>query len=188
MFKKETDMKTATAGWFYQLVGLMLLIAMSSGCAVFHVPKPDPIAAGAIPQIQGKGTIALVNGQPDKTVQTLGRAGLANLKGDLHSWTEAAVNVLGAEVEKAGLKIQAGGAKSIKVTVLEVKLGVSGVDFVASIAKGSVRIRVETGDGYVKEYVGEKNNLHPPTACDKALTEAVLQVLKDTRIVAYLSQ
>jgi hypothetical protein len=110
------------------------------------------------------------------------------MQGDLYSWTEAAVVLLGDEVKKAGLEVKSGGNKSIKVTVVEVKLGVSGIDFVASIAKGYVRIKAETGDGYVKEYFGEKNALAPPSACEKAMTEAVTNILKDSHIVSYLSQ
>ena len=181
-------MKEVIGNWFCKLAVVTLLLAMSSGCAVVHVPKADSIADGAIPQIHGKGTISLVNGQGDKTVRNLGSAGFANMQGDLYSWTEAAVALLGAEVEKAGLKVQSGGEKSIKVTVVEVKLGVSGINFVAAIAKGNVRINVETGDGYVKEYFGEKNALQPPSACDKAMTEAVMNILKDAHIVSYLSQ
>ena len=170
------------------LAVVMLLFAMSSGCSVLHVPKADPIEAGAIPQIRGKGTISIVNGQEDKTVRDLGRAGFGTLQGDLYSWTEAAVVLLGEEVKKVGLEVQSGGNKSIKVTVVEVKLGVSGIEFVAAIAKGYIRIKVETGDGYVKEYIGEKNALAPPSACEKAMTEAVTNILKDAHIVSYLSQ
>lgn len=186
--EKENDMKEVIGNWFSKLAIVALLLAMSSGCAVFHVPKADPIAAGAIPQIHGKGTISLVNGQEDKTVRQLGRAGFGKLQGDLYSWTEAAIALLSTEVEKAGLKVQSSGEKSIKVTVVAVKLGVSGIDFVASIAKGNVRIKVEAGDGYVKEYVGEKTALKPPSSCDKALTEAVMNILKDEHIVSYLNQ
>jgi hypothetical protein len=180
--------KTVIGNWSSKLAVVAMSIAMTSGCAVLHVPKADPVAAGAIPAIHGKGTVSLVNSQSDKTVRTLGRAGFGKLQGDLYSWTEAAIVLLGTEVEKAGLKVQSGGEKTIKVTVVEVKLGVSGIDFVAAIAKGNVRIKVETGDGYVKEYSGEKNALQPPSSCDKALTEAVSNVLKDARIVSYLSK
>ena len=181
-------MKEVFGNWFCKLAVVTLLFATSSGCAVHHVPNAGPIEAGAIPQIQGKGTISLVNGQEDKTVRDLGRAGFGTMQGDLYSWTEAAVVLLGEEVKKAGLEVKSGGNKSIKVTVVEVKLGVSGIDFVAAIAKGYVRIKVEAGDGYMKEYIGERNALAPPSACDKALTEAVTNILKDSHIVSYLSQ
>lgn len=181
-------MKNIMGNGLYKLAVVMLAFALSSGCAILHVPKAEPIPAGAIPQIQGKGTISLINSQNDKTVRKLGRAGFGTLQGDLNSWTEAAVVLLGSEVQKTGLKVQADGKKSIKVTVVEVKLGVSGIDFVAAIPKGTVRIKVETGDGYVKEYIGVRKAMQPPAACEKALTEAVMNVLKDTHIVTYLSQ
>jgi hypothetical protein len=181
-------MKVEISKWLSMLAVVTLLLAFSTGCSMHHVPKPDPIEAGAIPQIQGKGTISLINAQEDKAVRDLGRAGFGTLQGDLYTWTEAAVTQLGEEVKKAGLKVQSGGEKSIKVTVVEVKLGVSGIDFVAAVAKGTVRIKVEAGDGYVKEYIGEKNAITPPSSCEKAMTEAVMNILKDGQIVSYLSQ
>ena len=181
-------MKEVIGNLFCKLAVVTLLLVMSSGCTVHHVPNVNPVEAGAIPQIHGKGTISIINAQEDMTVRDLGRAGFGTLQGDLYSWTEAAVAQIGTEVEKAGLKVQSNGNKSIKVTVVEVKLGVSGIDYVAAIAKGYVRIKVEAGDGYVKEYIGEKNALQPPSACENAMTEAVINILLDAHIVTYLSQ
>lgn len=181
-------MKTVSGNFIAKMAVVTIVLAMVCGCAMTHVPKAPPIAKGAIPEIQGKGTISLVNVQEDKTVKDLGRAGFGTLKGDLYSWTEEAIVLLGTEMEKAGLTVQPDGDKSIKVSVVDVKLGVSGIDFVASVAKGNVLIKAETGDGYVNEYSGQKNAMRPPSACDKALTEAVMNILKDERIVTYLSQ
>lgn len=167
------------------MAGLMLL-AMSFGCAMSHTPNAEPISAGVVPPIQGKGTIVIVNNQTDKSVRDFGRAGYGRLQGDLNTWTESAVKLVGSELQKAGLQVQADGGKSLKISVIDVKLGVSGIDFVAALAKGNVRIKVETGDGYSKEYDGEKNALAPPNACEKALTEAIVNMLKDERIVEYL--
>jgi hypothetical protein len=185
---KEKEMKEGAGARFYLMIFGILLLAISSGCAVTTVPKVEPIEAGVLSPIQGKGTIALVNNQQDTTVREFGRAGFGKLQGDLHTWTETAVQLLGTEMEKAGLKVQSGGEKSIKISVIDVQLGVSGIDFVAALAKGTVRIKVETGDGYSKEYEGEKNALAPPNSCEKALTEAVVNMLKDGRIVEYLGR
>lgn len=167
---------------------VILLLAISSGCAVTATPKVEPVESGVLPPIQGHGTITLINDQKDTTIREFGRAGFGKLQGDLHTWTETAVQLLEMEMEKAGLKVQAGGEKSIKISVLDVKLGVSGIDFVAAIAKGNVRIKVESGDGYSKEFEGDKNALQPPNSCEKALTDAVVSMLKDEQIVAYLKK
>jgi len=180
--KKDTGFRT------YLLVAGLLLLGMSSGCAMDHTPKAEPISSGAVPQIQGKGSIAILNIQTDKTVKEFGRAGYGKLQGDLNTWTEQAVQLLGKELQNNGLKVQVDGEKSIKIAVLDVKLGVSGLEFVAAMPKGNVRIKVETGDGYMKEYEGEKNAVGPPAACEKALTEAVVNMLKDDRIVEYLQK
>jgi hypothetical protein len=185
---EEKKMRKDAVARFCLMIFGILLIAISSGCAVTTAPKVEPVETGALPPIQGKGTITLINDQKDTAVREFGRAGFGKLQGDLHTWTETAIQLLGMEMEKAGLKVQSGGEKSIKISVVDVKLGVSGVEFVASVAKGNVRIKVETGDGYSKEYEGEKNALQPPNSCEKALTEAVVNMLKDDHVVAYLKK
>jgi hypothetical protein len=186
--QKENDMKKNIGIRFCIFAVGIVFLAMVSGCAVSSEPKVKPMSAKAISKIKGQGTIAIVNNQPDKTVRDFGRAGFGTLQGDLNTWTEAAVVPLRETAEKAGLKVQPDGEKSILVSVVDVQLGVSGVEFVAALAKGNVRVKVETGDGYVKEYEGEKNAINPPQACEKALTVAVENIFKDERIVAYLRQ
>jgi hypothetical protein len=185
--KKEMMMKTRLGSRFCMMVFGALLLVMS-GCAVSHTPQVEPVEEGSLPQIQGKGTITIANVQPDTNVREFGRAGMGKLQGDLHTWTEIAAQLLTTELTKAGLKVQAGGQKSIKISVVDLKLDVSGIDFVAAMAKGNARIKVETGDGYSKEYEGEKNALRPPNACEKAVTEAVVNMLKDENIIAYLKK
>jgi hypothetical protein len=163
-----------------------LLLVSAMGCTVTHVPKPDPIDAGAIPSLKSTSGVDLINNQRDTTVRELGSAGFGTMKGDLHSWTEAALTLLKSEMEKAGVRIQKNAVKSIKVAIIEAELGVSGIDFVAAVAKCRIRMRVETGNGYVKDESYEQNALAPPSACDNAVSQAVQSVLTTDQIVVYL--
>lgn len=85
------------------------------------------------------------------------------MTGDLHAWTETAIALMKTQMEKAGIKTEAGTAKSFKVTIVEAELGVSGIDFVAAVAKCRVRMKVETGSGYVKDESYEHNAMAPPS-------------------------
>lgn len=175
--------------YYVRIIFILLLFAFAAGCTVAHIPKPDPINSGAIPSLQSASSVSLVNAQNDTTVRDLGRAGFGTMTGDLHAWTEAAIELMKTEIEKAGLKTtQADAAKSLKVSIVEAKLGVSGIEFVASVAKCRVRMRVETGSGYVKDESYENNALAPLSACDKAVSQAVQSVLNSEQIVAYLRQ
>ena len=166
---------------------LFLLAPIAAGCTILHVPKPGSFDA-PLPAFQGAASVSLVNAQTDTAIRTFGRAGIGTLTGDLRAWTEAAILLMNAELEKAGIKPQADGRKSLKVAIVDANLGVSGIDFVAAVAKCSVRMRVETGNGFVKEETYQNHALAPPSACDKAVTQAAQAALRTEEVVAYLRQ
>jgi hypothetical protein len=184
VFRSEAKL-TNPAFWTFTI---LIILVLATGCTVSHVPKPDTIETGAIPNIRGTSTVLLINGQSDQTVRELGRAGFGTMTGDLRAWTDAAIAQIKTELEKAGLKAQPDGKKSLKVTVVEAELGVSGIDFVAAVAKCRVRLKVEAGDGSVKDGNIESNALAPLSACDKAMSRAVVSLLNDASIVGYLNQ
>lgn len=165
-----------------------LVLFAVTGCTIAHIPKPDALESGAIPSLQGASSVSLVNAQDDATVRELGRAGFGTMTGDLRSWTQTAVALMKAELEKAGLATRADATKRLKVAIVEAQLGVSGIDFVAAIAKCRVRLRVETGNGLVQDDNYENHALAPPSACDKAVSQAVKAALSNEQIVAYLRQ
>lgn len=165
---------------------VLFFFVFATGCTVTYVPKPESINSGTLSGLQGAGGVSIFNAQNDTTVRELGKAGWGTMRGDLQAWTETAITLLKTEMEKAGLKTQAGAAKSLKVTIVEAELGVSGVDFVAAMAKCRVRMRVETGAGYVQEENYQDHALAPPSACDKAVSQAVQGVLSNEQIIAYL--
>jgi hypothetical protein len=152
---------------------LLLLGPIAAGCTVLHVPKPGSFDS-PLPAFQGATSVSLVNAQTDTAIRTLGRAGIATLTGDLRAWT--------------GIKTQPDSKKSLKVAIVEANLGVSGIDFVAAVAKCSVRLRLETGNGFVKEETYQNHALAPPSACDKAVTQAAQAALRTEEVVAYLRQ
>jgi hypothetical protein len=154
-----------------------------TGCTVSHVPEPSSIDAD-LPDL--RGSVSLSNAQPDKTERELGSAGFGTMKGNLNAWSDSSIALLKQSFEEAGLQVVPGAPKSLQVSVVEVALDVSGINFVAAVPKCKVRLHVETGDGYSNDYTSENNAMSPPGACDDALSEATEDVLSDPRIVAYL--
>jgi hypothetical protein len=160
---------------------------MAAGCTVLHVPKLDSFDT-PLPSVQRASSVVLLNVQDDKSVRTLGKAGFGTLNGSLHAWTDSALALMKSELEKAGFTTATGAGKSLKVAVLDANLGVTGIDFVAAMAKCSVRLRVETGAGFVKDESWQNHALAPPSACDKAVAQAVQAVLRTTEVAEYLRQ
>jgi uncharacterized protein (DUF1800 family) len=180
--RQITAVKARSSRWL-----LLLLGPIAAGCTVLHVPKPGSFDS-PLPAFQGATSVSLVNAQTDTAIRTLGRAGVATLTGDLRAWTESAISLMNAELEKTGIKTQPDSKKSLKVAIVEANLGVSGIDFVAAVARCSVRLRLETGNGFVKEETYQNHALAPPSACDKAVTQAAQAALRTEEVVAYLRQ
>jgi hypothetical protein len=166
---------------------LLLLASMAAGCTVLHVPKPDPFDA-PLASLQGASGVNVINVQDDASTRTIGKAGFGTMNGSLRAWTDAAVALMKAELAKAGAKTQPDAAKTLKVAITDASLGVTGIDFVAAAAKCSVRLRVETGSGVVKEDSYQNHALGPPSACDKAVSQAAQAMLRAEEIAAYLRQ
>ena len=166
---------------------LLLLGPIAAGCTILHVPKPGAFDS-PLPAFQGAASVSLVNAQSDSAIRTLGRAGVGTMTGDLRAWTESAMALMNAELAKTGIKTQADSRKLLKVAIVDANLGVSGIDFVAAVAKCSVRMRLETGDGFVKEETYQNHALAPPSACDKAVSQAVQAALRTEEVNAYLRQ
>ena len=180
--RQVSAVKTRSRPWL-----LLLLGPIAAGCTILHVPKPGGFDS-PLPAFQGATTVSIVNTQTDSSIRTFGRAGIGTMTGDLRAWTESALSLMNAELEKSGIKTQADGKKSLKVAIVEANLGVSGIDFVAAVAKCSVRMRLETGNGFVKEETYQNHALAPPSACDKAVAQAAQAVLRTEEVVAYLRQ
>jgi hypothetical protein len=155
---------------------------------VAHKPRPEAIDKGLLAGIRARGPVRLVNTQPDTTVRDLGRAGFGTLMGDLHTWTAAAVTLAQHSLAGAGIETNENAQRSLSLSVTEVSLGVAGIDFVASVPKCKVGLKIATGDGGTRELSDERKAMSPPSACDAALSGAVGLALSAPEIVTYLNR
>jgi len=167
------------------IVFSILLIAVA-GCTQYYNPteKTFPINEKMVPGFAGKGTIAIINMQPHGTEFVLVSQSGSTWKGDLGKWTDTAVNYIEIELTKRNLVITDSGQKRLKVGITH-----ANAIFGAWVIGCKLNLRVETGDGYVREFEG--NNTSPGTlfrAADGAVMRAVVAALNDPAIVSYLEK
>ncbi len=169
--------------------GVLLITAIFtvlSGCTVYHLPNPDPIAMQEAPVITAE-SVTVINGQRDGTTVEIGKAGAGTMMGDLKSWTASAVGLLEGALESHGVAVRNDGDKQLELSIVEAQLGVSGLQY-AGIPKCSVRLLVRTGGGQSSTFFSEQNALAPPSACDKAIGAAVTAIFSDLILVDYLNR
>ena len=70
-------------------------------------------------------------------------------KGDLGKWTDTAVNYLTLELTKRNLVVTGTAQKKLKVNITDANA------IFAWVIRCKLNLRVETGDGYVREFEGK---------------------------------
>jgi hypothetical protein len=163
-----------------------LLLFSVFGCTRYYNPTETtfPINESMVPKISGKGAIIIKNNQIHGKEFVLVSQSGTTWKGDLGKWTDTAVSYLTVELAKRNLIVTETAPKILKVSITD-----ANAIFATWIIRCKLNMRVETGDGYIKEFVG--NNTSPGTlfrAADGAVMRAVVAALNDQGIVAYLEK
>ncbi|MFC1884377.1 hypothetical protein ACFL2O_06390 [Thermodesulfobacteriota bacterium] len=172
--------------WSRQYVSIVLFVLMIffAGCTHYYVPKQYPVNAEAVPEIRGGGSLAIINGYESPYLMLIGMQGAHKWMGDMQQWTGTAAGLLKAELEKRKFRIIDGAPKTVKLKVVRAQIywGFAAIRCILSL-------KAETGDGNTFEYEG--NNASGWTlyrACDGAVTKAVTDLMKDPKIIAYLTE
>ena len=165
---------------------LLLFLFVLAGCTRYYNPVETtfPINEGMVPAFTGKGTISIENMQPHGKEFILVSQSGSTWKGDFGKWTDTAVNYLTLELTKRNLVVTGTGQKNLKVSITD-----ANAIFATWVIRCKLNLRVETGDGYVREFEG--NNTSPATlfrAVDGAVMKAVVAALNDRGIVDYLQK
>jgi hypothetical protein len=108
----------------------------------------------------------------------LGRKVDANYK----QWTDSAVSLLKQEFAVAGIPTGDASPKSLKMAIDDVSQTTGGWGF-----RCIVHMRVELGDGHTSSFEGSRAGALLTTVCDKSISEAVSNMLKDTAVRKYLA-
>jgi hypothetical protein len=166
------------------LLSILLILLVTLGCTHHYVPEPDTFKLDDIHEFSSKNSISLENAQfaTEEVLyaSTMGHDEYANLP----AWTDTAIAITQRELSKRGMHVADNQSKKLKLSVNSVK---------GTFRPLSIRVimtlSAETGDGYVGTYTG--NNQSPANlyrAADGAVMRAVAEMLRDGKIVEYLTK
>ena len=172
---------------FYKLVIVVIFATHTISCSVNYVPEPSSISTDVVPTLNGSGNITLNNTQSDDTIRELGTAGFGTMKGDLHSWTNAAITLIKTELKRHGLTMAFPAEKSLSIKVTKAGLDVHGLQFAGS-PRCRMKMEVETSSGYKTSISSEGEAVSPPGSCDEAMSQAIVKLFRDKQIIAYLTK
>jgi hypothetical protein len=164
---------------------LPFAVLMLAACAspTPYTPDPgrpfEPIAA----EFQTTNGIALINAQPDsEQVVSEGEHWLI----DYHAWTDVAIAIAQRELTARGMTVDAQSARRLQLSIESANTEVGWWTVASTIV-----MRVETGDGYTATFRGENSSAmvaNPKRQIDGAMMRAVVAMLSDAHIVAYLTR
>jgi len=172
---------------FYKLVFVVIFTIHTIGCSVIYVPEPGAISTEVVPTLNGSGNITLNNTQSDDTIRKLGTAGFGTMKGDLHSWTNAAITLIKTELKRHGLTVAFPAEKSLSIKVTKAGLDVHGLQF-AGAPRCRMEMEVKTSGGYKTNISSEGEAISPPGSCDEAMSQAIVKLFRDKQIITYLTK
>lgn len=167
-----------------RLLGVLAVLCLLSGCTRHFVPDPSTFKLDAIQEFSSANSIALVNDQASSDDVLYMTSIGGDIYTNLHAWTEAAIAIMKRELSKRGMKVTDKASRQLKLSTLSV-LGTSAFAFL----RAETTLRVETADGYVNAYRGD--NSSPAIvfrAADGAVMRAVAAMLRDEKIIEYLTR
>lgn len=158
-----------------------VLLAATSACSHFYVPRQVPITEVEIAGFKGGAAVDLRNVAPEGRV-LVGSQGVHRWYGDHRQWTDAAIALMKGELSARGAQVGGGAAKPLD-------LEVTGANLIWGFAaiRCILNLRATTADGRV--FAAEGNNASPATvyrAMDGALSRAVAGLLSNPELRAYL--
>ncbi len=134
-----------------------------------------------IPEFTSQHSLSIVNAQESTNEINIGDI-LANRK----AWTGVAIQITERELKARGIRIDPGASRSLR---LAITAGRHSVGMVSS--ETQIDMRVETGDGYSATYTGKNGSVlvyMPYRRMDGLMMRVVVEMLKDPKIVRYLTQ
>jgi hypothetical protein len=167
-----------------RLISLAMLLATASACAIHHKVDPMALPEGLLAGRHGTGSVALANAQTSTTPLKVGSLGMyGTMYANLPQWTDTAVEVLSRKLGESGLTVSSTSSRKLALAVTDAEIGYTGGGFAWKCA---VTLSIDTQDGLQAKFVGERAWWKYQQVCDRALSEAVAQILRDDRVLAWL--
>lgn len=171
---------------YLALLGMVLIVSLT-GCAVNIqvVPKPDqPIAPELLPHLDIPHSVAVLGEfQKIPTEVLVCSGGAYRYRAKFDDLTRGAIIALETIFASNKIEVNQNGKKQIKLSIIDAKCELVGwaLDYTA-------KLKVVAGDKIVKEFIGHQSShlWGAPWATEMAITNAVLEMLKDDEILGYL--
>ncbi len=174
------------------VVVLFLLLFVLAAFSVSCVRKHDYVwseyaisqerISGAEELIPGK-RIDLVNAQPDSEIRDIGNVGPHHYYGSLNKLTESIIAQLSSELETRNITANSNTDRTIKIKVLNART-IRGM----WVIRAEMNVEVQAGDYYRVITAENKTPDTVPRAYNGAIAIAVIEILNDPKIIAYINQ
>jgi hypothetical protein len=167
-----------------KLVVCVAIVSIMSGCMSMRTDTKAPVLeADSVQNLHMKQSLAVRNVAKDVGEEEIGDWIGWTVYGDLHDYTDSAVEATIDIMQKQGIKIGDGG-KVLDLIVTDALSEQGTWKF-----RSTVSMTVKTGSGLVKKYTGEKghgNGYSTTSAMEMAIGQCVTQMLNDKKIISYL--
>jgi hypothetical protein len=174
MFKKR----------LFRMFGLIVIIFVLAGCTHHYVPNAGTFRLDEIREFSSENSIWLENAQIDSEDLLFATNMGHEFYGKLNTWTETAITITQRELSKRSMLVTASTSKKLKLSINSI-VGTFGF----AVIRVETTLKAETSDGYENTYIGD--NRSPATiyrAADGAVMRAVAEMLRDSRIVDFLTK
>jgi hypothetical protein len=165
----------------------VLLLAFVGACTHTYTPTVrSDFETDAVPKFTANNEIALHNAQTSAEPVVFLRQGVHSYQANYQECTNVVMAIAKRELANRGMRVVENNARSLKFTVQTLEFSVGWVQLAATVA-----LNIETGSGYTAKYLGTDNSYMVGSfqnQLDGALSQAVVEMLKDPKIVEYLTK
>ena len=169
------------------------MLVLTTACGtVIEKYNPNPVAFKLsneqIPKISISSAVNIINDQPSEEDVLLREVGRIDWMGNLHAWTDAAINQAVRRLGPTKVSVTDDAQKTLKFSITKAELIYGSV-----MTRSIVNLRVITGDGIELNFSGDHRATAgiwhlPKVAMDGAVSNAAILAINDSNVLAYLSQ
>jgi len=171
-------------------MNIILVLIFSSAtisCIKHHIKlEPSYIGSELLPKVKTKYSINLVNSQKNEGEILLCNLMIGHEKFvDLHQFCDTAILVFADALKRNNVQTDEKSDKIIKFSIIKASCYDSAIFF-----NFDVTLQLETSGGKTKRYDGAQSvqNVYSAAwAFERAVTNSVMEALKDPEIISYLS-
>ena len=160
---------------------IALCLQSISGCAHYYTPSPSrPFES--IHEFSSTNSVTLQNGQSSKEQISFHTRYYANY----NAWTDIAISITERELTKRGLQIVKDTPKTLTLSIESAHTEIGWWLITSQIV-----MHVETSDGYATTFTGKNSSAmvaNIERQIDGAIMRVVVEMLKDQRIVSFLTK